>query len=459
MNLPPKINGNNKLYGTITDMVGKTIPDKDIDAVALHINERVNKPAHVSIVSISDDSTSVQYFESVPFDRIDSSLKRYFAVDGSYNSQEFYNGIYLGIYTAGYVCYSLGKQIRMNDSDDPVILGKSYFPKNILITNDDHRFSVFEEMMKLPPVQKMLEFFGESEGTANSVWGFGNRTKDSVCSSMSSLLGFCQEILEWSLLVEILHREECREGDIIFRDGTLRTPNIKQHYLQKIGAYARKRGVHIVAVTKNSPIKLELSSSLKKIDAYMEQKKKPSYPFNKTKNKRWQKLCCWFEVSDDVLVDAYPGARSSSENNNSAPPSNYSMFAMRNLKGGRGFGIFFVARLDYVEKLQNYDWLVVDISAFDAIPSIREDMREEEVKKANRDLKFLGELFEELTHLTQEHYILGYPYPLVEAHNFVTLKRNFNDEVVNRVKASLYQSQKMDHVDIENMFLDLHERF
>ena len=440
-------------------MVGKTILDEDIDAVASHINERANKAPHVSPNSISNDSTSAQYFESVPFDSIDSSSKRYFAVDGSYNSQEFYNGIYLGIYTAGYVCYSLGKQMRMNDTDDPVILGKSYFPKNILITNDDHRFSIFDEMTELPPVRKMLEFFDESGSTADSVWGFGGNTRETICSSVSSLLSFCQEILEWSLIVEILERKECRSGDIILRDGALRTPNIKQCYLQKIGACAHKKGVQLVAITKNSPVKLELSSSLKKIDMHLEQKK-PLYPFNKTKNKRWQKLCCWFEVSDDVLINAYPDVRSNSRTNkNETIPGNYSMYARRNLKGGRGFGIFFVARLDYVEKLQNYDWLVVDVNIFDVVPNIHKNMSEADIRKASRDLGFLTQLFEELTHLTQEHYILGYPYPLVEAHNFVTLKRNFNDEVVNRVKASLYQSQQMDHVDIENMFLDIHERF
>jgi NurA-like 5'-3' nuclease len=61
--------------------------------------------------------------------------------------------------------------------------------------------------------------------------------------------------------------------------------------------------------------------------------------------------------------------------------------------------------------------------------------------------------------LTQEHYILGYPYPLVEAHNFVTLKKSFKEEVVKRVKASLYKTQRMDNVDIENLFLDIHDRF
>jgi hypothetical protein len=215
-----------------------------------------------------------------------------------------------------------------------------------------------------------------------------------------------------------------------------------------------------MAVTKKSPIKLELSSSFKKIDLYLQQEKKPSYPFT-IQTKRWQKLCCWFEVSDDILLSAYPEAeeRKAVQAGELSKATKYSMFATNNLNGGRGFGVFYVARLDYVEKLQNYDWVVLDINIFDVIPAITPKMNEREVRSAERDMLFLTNIFKELTRLTQEHYILGYPYPLVEAHNFVTLKNDFNDELLNRVKASLYQSQMMDHVDIENLFLDIHERF
>ena len=102
--------------------------------------------------------------------------------------------------------------------------------------------------------------------------------------------------------------------------------------------------------------------------------------------------------------------------------------------------------------MQNYDWIVVDLNIFDVIPGI-----EQKDQKRNYDL--LSALFLNLTRLTQEHYILGYPYPLVEAHNFVTLTKDFKEEVINRVKHSMYQSQHMDHIDIENMFLDIHSRF
>jgi hypothetical protein len=346
----------------------------------------------------------------------------------------------------------------LNDLNDPTILGKSYFPQNILITNDSHRDAIFDELLTLEPVKNLLLFFNESD--TDNIWGFGRETKQIICSSVSKLLAFCQEILEWSLVLEILKLSIIQRGDFILRDGTLRSNNIKQKYLIKIGELAHSKNVFLVAVTKKSPIKLELSSSFKKIDFYLQNDKKPSYPFT-IQTKRWQKLCCWFEVSDDILLGAYPDAEAKKNipNGSAVKATKYSMFAANNLNGGRGFGLFYVARLDYVEKLQNYDWVVLDINIFDAIPEITDKMSEREVRNAERDVSLIKSLFKELTRLTQEHYILGYPYPLVDAHNFVTLKNNFNDEIINRVKASLYTSQMMDHVDIENLFLDMHERF
>ena len=436
----------------------KEIPDNTIDTIAEHINRRINQPAKVTISTIEDNASSPHYFEIVPFDEIDNSTSKYFAIDGSYNSQEFYNGIYVGIYTAGYICFYKGKQIKLNSLDDPIILGKSYFPNNILITNDEHRFAVFDELLELEPVKIMLKFFGETD--VNKVWGLGGQTRELVASSVSKLLSFCQEILEWALLLEILNSEICSKGDFILRDGTLRSNNIKQKYLIKISQLAKEKSVYLVAITKNSPIKLELSSSFKIIDNHLESEKKPAYPFT-IKNKRWQKLCCWFEVPESVLLDAYPDAeqRKIKQSDANFKLTKYSMFATSNLNGGRGFGLFFASRLDYVEKLQNYDWVVVDINIYDAIPSVHNTMNEQDVRLASRDINFLSSIFKELTRLTQEHYILGYPYPLVEAHNFVTLKKSFKDEIIKRVKASLYQSQQMDHVDIENMFLDIHDRF
>jgi len=38
-------------------------------------------------------------------------------------------------------------------------------------------------------------------------------------------------------------------------------------------------------------------------------------------------------------------------------------------------------------------------------------------------------------------------------------KSDFKEEVINRVKHSMYSTQQMDHIEIENMFLDIHSRF
>ena len=46
------------------------------------------------------------------------------------------------------------------------------------------------------------------------------------------------------------------------------------------------------------------------------------------------------------------------------------MFIRKDIVGGRGFGVFHIARLDYVEKLQNYDWVIVDLNIFDCYPDI-----------------------------------------------------------------------------------------
>lgn len=411
----------------------KEIPDSAIEVVAKHINERNNRQTNIPISGPDENTETPHYFEIIPFDKIDDSNKKFFAIDGSYNAQEFYNGLSVAIYTAGYICYHNGKQIRLNDKDDPVILGKSYFPNNILITNQEHCFAIFDELLELEPVKNLIKFFGVSD--SKKVWGWGDNTKELICASVSKLLSFCQGVLEWSLVYEISELTTISVGDFILRDGTLRSNDIKPEYLVKLGKHIKEKGLACLAITKNSPLKLELSSTFKKIDSYLETTKKPTYPFT-IKDPKRQKLCCWFEVPDDILDVAYKGG----------------MFAKKDITGGRGFGLFFVARLDYVEKLQNYDWVVTDLNIFDAIPDI-------EKKDTKRDLEIIKQIFFELTRLTQEHYILGYPYPLVEVHNFVTLKNNFKEEIINRVKFALYKEQRMDNVDIENLFLDIHDRF
>lgn len=433
----------------------KDISDETIEVVARHINERNNRPSKVPIITIDGETETPHYFEIIPFDQIDNSQAKFFAIDGSYNSQEFYNGLSIGIYTAGYVCYHLGKQIRLNDLTDPIILGKGYYPDNILITNDEHREAIYDELIELEPVIKMIEFFGVSP---ENVFGF---SKDIICSSLSKLLSFCQETLEWALVYEVSNLPIAQKGDFILRDGTLRSNNIKQEYLVKLAKHINQKKLYLVAVTKNSPIKLELSSTFKNIDSHLQDELKPKYPFN-TKNPKWQKLCCWLEVPDYVLFHAYPEVEQKRKVNEGKIPmvTKTSMFADPRINNnGRGFGLFFSARLDYVEKLQNYDWVIADLNVFDAIPSISKEMSVSDIKKAKRNIETIKYIFYELTRLTQEHYILGYPYPLVEAHNFVTLKQDFKDEIIKRVKYALYKDQRMDNVDIENLFLDIHERF
>ena len=425
----------------------KEISDSAIEDVARHINERNNRPSKIPIITIEGETETPHYFEIIPFDQIDKTKSKFYAIDGSYNSQEFYNGLSIGIYTAGYVCFHEGKQLRLNALDDPVILGKSYYPENILVTNEEHLNAIYEELLLLEPVKNILDFFEDDVG---DIFGF---SKEIICLSLSKLLSFCQEVLEWSLVYEIMMLPNSQEGDYILRDGTLRSNNIKQKYLVKLAREIKQKGIHLIAITKNSPIKLELSSTFKKIDSFLQDEYKPKYPF-KTNNPKWQKICCWFEVSDDVLISAYPEAGQRKDLNEGRIQSitKSSMFAKKGISGGRGFGVFFVARLDYVEKLQNYDWVVVDLNIFDVIPGV-------ETNNLRRDINTLKNIFLELTRLTQEHYILGYPYPLVEAHNFVTLKDDFKDEIIKRVKFALYKEQRMDNVDIENIFLDIHERF
>jgi len=411
----------------------ETIPDNAIELVAHHINERINKPSSIPVIGNPNNPETPQIFEIIPFDEIDKSDRNFFAIDGSYNSREFYNGVSIGVYDAGYICYKEGKQIRMNDTDDPIRLGKKYSPQNILITNEDHLFAIYDELLSLEPIKNIIGFFQDSP---ENIFPYKRKV---VCANLSTLLSFAQEVLEWSLVYEIANCSKIREGDFILRDGTLRSLNIRQKFLVKLGKFLHKKGIIIAGITKNSPIKMELSYTLRQIDNYLQDQLKPTYLFTE-KNPKRQKLCCWFEVPDNVLLASYGGKDTSA------------MYAKKDIKGGRGFGLFTITRLDYVEKLQNYDWFVADVNIFDAIPGI-------ENNKRDRNMNKLRMIFKELTTLTQEHYILGYPYPLVEVHNFVSFKKNFKEEIIKRVKFALYKEQRMDNIEIENLFLDIHEKF
>jgi len=414
----------------------REIPENAIGQVAKTINDTVNRPSKLSsLTTIEGESETPHYFEIIPFTEIDNSDRTFYAIDGSYNYQEFYNGICIGIYTAGYIGFQNGKQVTLNNDNHPIIKGKSYFPQNIMITNDKDKEAIFDELFSLEPIKKFLDFLGNP----TDLWGFaGNwaRLKQITCENTAKLFSFCQTLLEWSLIYEIANLDQTKEGDFILRDGNLRPLEFEQKYLKELGKFLHNKGIILLSITKNSAIKLHLSSTFKHIDDYLQTDLKYKFPFIET-DERKKKICCWVEVSDFYLEKAFPGG---------------GIIYKKHVTSGRGFGLYFVARLDYVEKLQNYDWLVADLNIYDAIPGI-------ENRAFTRDINKLNFIFKELTRLTQEHYILGYPYPLAEAHNFVTLKKDFKQEIINRVKISLYVDTRMEHVDIENLFLDIHDRF
>lgn len=410
-------------------MTHTEIPDSALEIAAQQINSRSNKNYGIPIIGNKDNIETPQIFEIIPFDKIDDTEINFYAIDGSYNSEQFYNGLSIGVYSAGYICYQNGKQRRVNVTDDPTLLGKIYFPKNVLVTSKEHLIAIYDELIQMEPVQNLISFFND---VPENIFSYN---KETICINLSTVLSFCQEVLEIALIFEIAERDEIKSGDFILRDGTLRPMQIKQRYMVKLGKFLHDMEVHLVSITKQSPIKMELAYTYKQIDNYLQDQLKPIYPFVEANPKR-KKLCCWFEIPEAILVSAYQG----------------DMFIKKAIIGGRGVGLFFTARLDYVEKLQNYDWLIIDVNIFDAIPLIDgNDFKRDEVSLSN--------IFKELTRLTQEHYILGYPYPLAEVHNFVSLKKDFKEEIINRMKYSLYKDQRMDNVDIENLFIDMHEQF
>lgn len=408
------------------------IPDDGIDGVAAEIHAKTNKDYKIPVIGESDNLETPQVFEIMPFDQIDSPSARFYAIDGSRNSHTFYNGISLCFYQAGYVCFHKGQQLRLNAGTDPIVLGKLFHGTKMLVLSEKDLGDIYDEFLALPLVVAMISFF---EDESEEIFPY---KKDLIITSSSTLLNFCQEILEWACLHDIATNGPLEPGDFILRDGALRSLNIKQRYLVKLGHLLHTKHLRVVGITKQSPIKTELGYTYSKIDNYLQSKLKPGYPF-KAKDPKSQKLCCYFEVRDDVLEAAYSGTGSS-------------MYAKKDIVGGRGFGLFFSARLDYVEKLQNYDWLICDLNIYDCIPGIAN-------KDLTRDAKAIADLMHMLTATTQEHYILGYPYPLVEAHNLVSLTADFKEEAIGRVKNALYASQQMDHTDIENLFVDLHSRF
>jgi hypothetical protein len=408
------------------------IPDSVITATAVQIHTKTNKDYKIPVVGVADNIETPQIFEIMPFDEIDEQTPRFYAIDGSKNSHTFYNGVSLCFYQAGYVCFHKGKQLRLNETNDPVVFGKVFHGDKMLVLTEKDLSDIYDEFLLLPPVAALLAYWQDAP---DQIFPYA---KDLVIANAGTLLGFCQEVLEWACIYDIVQNAELSPGDVILRDGPLRSLNVKQRYLTKLGYLLHSKKVHAVGITKQSPIKTELAYTYSKIDLYLQSKLKPTYTF-RVKDPKSQKLCCYFEVRDDVLEAAYQGSGSN-------------MYTKKDIHGGRGFGLFFTARLDYVEKLQNYDWVICDLSLYDCISGIAN-------KETTRDAETVARIMYVLTATTQEHYILGYPYPLVEAHNLVTLTGSFKEQVIARVKAALYSSQHMDHTDIENLFLDIHTRF
>lgn len=94
-------------------MNSKEIPDSAIESVAQHINKRSNKNYGINPISNEGNIETPQIFEILPFDQIDNTDRRFYAIDGSYNTEQFYNGLAIAVYTAGYVCFHHGQQVRM----------------------------------------------------------------------------------------------------------------------------------------------------------------------------------------------------------------------------------------------------------------------------------------------------------------------------------------------------------
>jgi hypothetical protein len=91
-------------------MSRQEIPDSAIEIVAEHINSRSSKNYGINSVGNETNIETPQIFEIHPFDEIDKTERRFYAIDGSYNSEEFYNGLAIALYAAGYICFQHGNR-------------------------------------------------------------------------------------------------------------------------------------------------------------------------------------------------------------------------------------------------------------------------------------------------------------------------------------------------------------
>jgi hypothetical protein len=202
--LIPEFKGENHI------MQIKDIPEETITAVTRYINNSNNRNYGIPIIGDPENIETPQIFEIVPFEQIDKSESRFYAIDGSYNSAQFYNGISIGLYSAGYICYFNGKPEKMNDQDDPVNLGQSYFsPNKLLVTSETDLYDMYEELFTIVPVKNLLKFFNDKR---ENIFAY---SKDDICVNFSTLLSFCQEVLEIALILEIANREETDRKSVV----------------------------------------------------------------------------------------------------------------------------------------------------------------------------------------------------------------------------------------------------
>lgn len=164
--------------------MARDIPDTVIKTIAERISSRSTKPHGIPVKGDDSNCETPQIFEIIDFTEIDDTERRFYAIDGSHKSEQFYNGLSVALYTAGYVCYQKGKQICLNKLDDPVILGCSYYPERILITSEQDASDIYDELFELEPVKRLIQFFGVSK---EEVFEY---KKEAVIINPSSLLSF-----------------------------------------------------------------------------------------------------------------------------------------------------------------------------------------------------------------------------------------------------------------------------
>ena len=85
----------------------------------------------------------------------------------------------------------------------------------MLVLNDADLRDIYDELLTLPAVNALLSFFGANP---EAVFPYG---KDVVTATPGTLLGFCQEVMEWACVYDIAQNSAPRRGDFILRDSAV----------------------------------------------------------------------------------------------------------------------------------------------------------------------------------------------------------------------------------------------